>query len=180
MLISLWPGIQNLSRDDFAELQRIAPNNWNLDDLLGHISSESGWNPSAKSPDSTAAGLAQMTDATARRFAGVGASKLACMSTREQLPSLVKYFSVGLPMAGADFKLLGFSKFCRRSQRLLAKIQVLTRRQPHIQVVRFAFKIAITFCTLRLTFQRIDLAFQLGHDVMKTNQVLFGRKKFAL
>jgi hypothetical protein len=110
MLLSRWPGLSRFSRQEFAELQKLAPSTWNLDDLLGHISSESAFNPAARNKDSSAAGLIQMVDATARRFAGVSANRLAGMSAMAQLPSVVKYFSVGRPMAGADFKLLGFSR----------------------------------------------------------------------
>lgn len=107
-----WPGLDRLDPEFYRRLRKVArENDWALDDLLGHIWYESGFDPGAENPSSTAAGLVQFIDSTAQRFAGVPASVYANWSELNQLPSIVEFFragSRGEPLAGADFRLIGY------------------------------------------------------------------------
>lgn len=106
-----WPGIENAPPAFLRKLRAEAfRRGWDFDSLLGHISHESRFKPDAANPDSSARGLIQMLDATAREFAGVPSRELARMSHEEQIPGIVRYFSKKTgtrPLKGADFLLLG-------------------------------------------------------------------------
>ncbi len=104
--VSNWPGIGKVTQDDIKALWLAIPPLWELDALLGHISSESGFNPLAKAANSTARGLIQMIDAVAAKY-GRGGSTF-----QSQIPGIVAYFKDAgkEEMRGSDFKVAGFSQ----------------------------------------------------------------------
>lgn len=107
-----YPGIERLSPEFLHQLAAEADaRGWDLDDLLGHMWVESAhFKTDAANPYSSARGLIQMLDETARLFAGVSSAQLARMTDVEQLPGIVRYYDVGLPLEGAAFRLLGYSR----------------------------------------------------------------------
>ena len=113
LTVTKWPGIESVSPVFLRRLDAAArARGWKTDDLLGHIWFESRFDPAArnKAPGQTAAGLIQMTNDTAKRFAGVPSSALVHQNEEQQLAGIVAYFDVGRPLAGADFRLLGYSR----------------------------------------------------------------------
>lgn len=109
--ISKWPGIERAEPAFLAEvISRAKAKGWDYDALLGQISHESGFRATAKNPSSTASGLIQMLDSSAKRYAGMSASQLLETSAINQIPGIISYYDVGLPLQGADFLLLGLSR----------------------------------------------------------------------
>lgn len=108
-MITAWPGIYRLTREELDALIAATPASWDVDALLGFISTESGFKIDAHNPNSSATGLIQMVDATARAISGVPSSAIARQTVTEQIPGIIKFFKVGKVLEGADFKVLGLS-----------------------------------------------------------------------
>ena len=110
-LYTRWPGIERAPLEFLAALQKEGDKRgWDVNALLGHISSESGFKTDAGSNSSTAGGLIQMIDSVSRRFAGVSSAQLRQRDFMGQLPAIVRYFDIGKPLSGADFRILGFAR----------------------------------------------------------------------
>jgi hypothetical protein len=88
------PGLASTSPAFRAALWRMAADHsWDVDAIATLISFESGFKPDAKNPGSSASGLIQFLDSTARDL-GVpgGAAQIRMMTALEQLPYVAKYF----------------------------------------------------------------------------------------
>jgi hypothetical protein len=86
------PGLQKAGWRERDLLWRIADrNHWDPNYLAAAISHESGWNPQAKNPGSTATGLIQFMAFTARTL-GTTVERIARMSMFEQLPLVERFF----------------------------------------------------------------------------------------
>lgn len=104
----MWvPGIDHVSPADVVVLEREATKaGLPFDDLALHISQESGFNPRVRVGKNS--GLIMMHDDTSRAFNG---GKLAdSLTFREQIPGIIRYFNIGKPISGADFRLLGIRR----------------------------------------------------------------------
>lgn len=124
MQITKWAGISKATPELLGAIVRGATDRgWDADALIGHIASESGFNPAAKAPgeSSTASGLGQIIESTMRimldapvRKRGEPASyttALRRLTAMEQLPFVFGFFErfgKGRKLTGADFKLIGF------------------------------------------------------------------------
>lgn len=85
-------GINKTSAEFRGGLNQVAKNlGVNVDWLAAIISFESGFNPAAKNPNSSATGLIQFMRNEAIKF-GTTVEKLAQMTREEQLPYVQKYF----------------------------------------------------------------------------------------
>lgn len=106
-----FPGVERLGARALWELARRAElAGIDAGGLLGQIYLESGFRADAKAPNSSASGLIQMIDQSARRFAGVSAARLRKMSALQQIPGVVAYFSGLGPLKGSDFRLMGYTR----------------------------------------------------------------------
>lgn len=104
----IWvPGIDHVSPADIAALEKAAKKaGLSFGDLCLHISQESGFNPRVRVGKNS--GLIMMSDDTSRAFNG---GKLAdSLSFQAQIPGIIRYFSIGKPISGADFRLLGIRR----------------------------------------------------------------------
>ena len=106
-MIPWLPGLDNLPQEDLHALETAAISA-NLDpiDLALHISQESTFVASAR--NGSQSGLIQMSPATSRVFNG--SSNAGGLSFQAQLPGIIRYFSIGRPISGADFRLLGIRR----------------------------------------------------------------------
>lgn len=116
MIITKWPGIENAPKEFiFAVMDGAAKRGWDGDSLLGHISSESNFNPKIRNsqPGQSATGLIQVINSTARSLGFNSAADIANLGFMEQLEKVIwPYFEKaggGKQLHGADYKLLGFS-----------------------------------------------------------------------
>lgn len=116
MLITKWPGIEKAPKDFLLKLIHGAKiRGWDYDALLGHISSESKFDPSIRNsqPGQSATGLIQVINQTARNLGFKDAREIGALSFNDQLDKVIfPYFEKtggGKTLQGADFKVLGFS-----------------------------------------------------------------------
>jgi hypothetical protein len=107
------PGLARTSPAFRAGLYSLATlNGWNPDAIAAVISHESGFDPSARSSSSSAAGLLQIINATARAL-GTTSDAIAEMSAEEQLPIIEAFYSRFLGQAGIpleDYLLVGYGR----------------------------------------------------------------------
>lgn len=100
------PGLSGLGYRERRLLAEIAArNHWDADYVAAVISHESGWRPTARNPASSATGILQWTDLSARAL-DTTTRQIARMSVYEQLPLVERYFrmaSSGRPIQGPDF-----------------------------------------------------------------------------
>lgn len=83
----------NLSDEFYNKVVQVAKRlNCSPDDLMAVMNAESGINPTAKNPNSSATGLIQFTEATAKGL-GTTTSALKKMSAEEQLVYVEKYLA---------------------------------------------------------------------------------------
>lgn len=114
--ITKWPGLHRLSWAEIGGLYRrmkpILASDEAMNDLLGHICSESAFNFQAKVPESvgTARGLIQWTEVTLRGMYRLTLAQFDSLSQAQQLAMIPRYFDVGKPLWGDHFKLLGLSR----------------------------------------------------------------------
>lgn len=116
MIITNWPGIDKVPAPFLkALISGAKKRGWDANALLGHISSESNFDPSIKNsqPGQSATGLIQVINTTAKALGFSSAAEVGKMGFLEQLEKVVfPYFEMvggGKQLNGADFKLLGFS-----------------------------------------------------------------------
>lgn len=110
---SIWPGIERASDAFLGSLARgCIDRGWSYDDLAGHISHESGFNPGAKNPGASASGLIQIIDSEAKKL-GTTATAIRAMSSESQLPYIFRYFERygRAAMSGADYQRAGFGNY---------------------------------------------------------------------
>lgn len=116
MILTAWPGMGRVPLSFVDAVVRGAQaRGWDADGLLGHISSESGFDPAAKNPYASASGLIQVTDETARALGLRDAAQVRGMSPEEQLWKVVFPFFEMMGggkayTSGADYKIAGFGK----------------------------------------------------------------------
>jgi len=110
------PGVAKTTPEFRAALWELASRNgWDVDGIAAVMSIESGFDPAAKNPSTTASGLIQMIDSTARSVGvGGGAAELRELSAVQQLPYVERYYKrafFGLTTPRVhDFYLAGFGK----------------------------------------------------------------------
>lgn len=115
MRLTQWPGIEKAPAAFITELIKGAnKRGWDANSLLGHISSESGFDASIRNqqPGQSATGLIQVINSTAKMLGFQDAAEVGRMSHLEQLEKVIwPYYdriARGRKLEGADFKLLGF------------------------------------------------------------------------
>lgn len=100
------PGLSGLGYRERRLLAEIAErNHWDRDYLAAVVSHESGWRPTAKNPASSATGILQWTDLSAKAL-GTTTGQIARMSVYQQLPLVERYFHLASSrraIAGPDF-----------------------------------------------------------------------------
>lgn len=116
MIITKWPGIEKAPKDFLINLiEGCKERGWDYDALLGHISSESKFDPAIrnKQPGQSATGLIQVINSTAKALGFENAAQIGALGFNQQLEKVIfPYFdkiAKGRPLTGADFKMLGFS-----------------------------------------------------------------------
>ena len=93
------PGIARTSPAFRAGLYQLGQRHgWNVDAIAAVISSESGFDASARNsqPGQTATGLLQWIDSTSRRIFNMPSSAIANLSAEQQLPLVEKWFKTTL------------------------------------------------------------------------------------
>lgn len=91
------PGLAKQTPEFISRLAALAVRNgWDPTGIAAVISHESGFHPAARSSNSTATGLIQFIEATARAL-GTTTAALAAMSAVAQLPFVEKYFKRFMP-----------------------------------------------------------------------------------
>jgi hypothetical protein len=104
------PGLSTLGYRERSRLVEICQKRgWAPDWLAAAISHESAWKPDAKNPTSSASGICQWTNVSAKAL-GTTTAAIRRMSVSEQLPLVEQYFvraSGGRPIAPNDFLTYG-------------------------------------------------------------------------
>lgn len=90
------PGISTVTPAFLCALVEMSVRHgWDPNGIAAVISEESGFNPSAKNPNSSASGLIQFIDSTAASL-GTTTAQIRAMSAEEQLPLIERFFQTSL------------------------------------------------------------------------------------
>lgn len=107
------PGLAKTSAAFVRSLLNMAERNgWSPTGIAAVIASESGFNPSAKNPGSSATGLLQFTEGTAKSL-GTTTAAIRNMGAIDQLALVEKFFRANMPRVPSDprdYKLVVFGR----------------------------------------------------------------------